>query len=159
MIEICTNNIYNGNLNEKNKNKISRSEYWKLFTDDLKKYCDIKITIKERQDSLDKVQKEVTSLNKQKQDVSNYLQIAISFINSIISKISYYKGFMDHHKDINDKINLSSRSLNPFIIIIYNIGKDKDNNDNESKQDKISCIIKWVPKNFQIMNVIHKIYR
>ena len=42
---------------------------------------------------------------------------------------------MDHHKDISNKINLSSRSLTPPIIIIYtNSGKDKDDDDdNESK--------------------------
>ncbi len=39
-------------------------------------------------------------------------------------------GFMDHAKDINDKIFLSSRSLNPPIIIIYtNSRKDKDYDD------------------------------
>jgi hypothetical protein len=140
LVETCSNNIYIGNQNENTKNKISRSEHWKLFTDDLKKYSDIKIAIKERQDNLEKVQKEVNELNKQKQDISNCLQISISFINAINSKISYYKGFMDnhHHKDISNKINLSSRSWNPSIIIIYtNSGKDKDDDDdNESKQDR-----------------------
>ncbi len=97
LVETCSNNINTNTLNENTKNKISRSEHWKLFTDDLKKYSDIKIAIKERQDNLEKVQKEVNELNKQKQDISNYLQISISFINAINSKISYYKGFMDHH--------------------------------------------------------------
>ncbi len=139
LVETCSNNINIGNQNENTKDKISRSEHWKLFTDDLKKYSDIKIAIKERQDGLEKIQKEVNELNKQKQDVSNNLQILISFINAINSKISYYKGFMDHHhKDISDKINLASRSLTTPIIIIYtNSGKDKDDNDyNESKEDK-----------------------
>jgi hypothetical protein len=137
LVETCSNNINTGTLNENTKNKISRSEHWKIFTDDLKKYSDIKIAIKERQDNLEKVQKEVNELNKQKQDFSDYLQILISFINAMNSKISYYKGFMDHHhKDISDNINLLSRSLTPPIIIIYaNLGKDKEDNDDniESK--------------------------
>jgi hypothetical protein len=135
LVETCSNNINTGTLNENTKNKISRSEHWKIFTDDLKKYSDIKIAIKERQDNLEKVQKEVNELNKQKQDFSDYLQILISFINAMNSKISYYKGFMDHHhKDINDKINLLSRSLNPPIIIIYtNSGKDKEDNDDDDE--------------------------
>ena len=126
LVETCSNNINIGDQNENTKYKISRSEHWKLFTDDLKKYSDIKIAIKERQDGLEKIQKEVNELNKQKQDVSNNLQILISFINAINSKISYYKGFMDHHhKDISDKINLASQSLTTPIIIIYtNSGKD-----------------------------------
>ena len=119
LVETCSNNINIGDQNENTKYKISRSEHWKLFTDDLKKYSDIKIAIKERQDGLEKIQKEVNELNKQKQDVSNNLQILISFINAINNKISYYKGFMDHHhKDISDKINLASRSLTTPIIII-----------------------------------------
>ncbi len=52
LVETCSNNINTNILNENTKNKISRSEHWKLLTDDLKKYSDIKIAIKERQDNL-----------------------------------------------------------------------------------------------------------
>ncbi len=90
LIEISTNNIDNVTENKNTNKNISRSEYWKLFIDDLKKYGNIRVAIKERQDSLDRLQKEVNELNKQKQDVSYYLQISISFINAINSKISYY---------------------------------------------------------------------
>ncbi len=43
LIEICINNTDIDNKNENTKNKISRSEYWKIFTDDLKIYGDIKV--------------------------------------------------------------------------------------------------------------------
>ena len=59
---------------------------------ELKKYGDIKVAIKEQQENHEKLQKEVNYLNKQKQEIINYLQIIISFINTINSKISYYKG-------------------------------------------------------------------
>jgi hypothetical protein len=132
LVETCSNNIYMDNQNENTKNKISRSEHWKLFTDDLKKYNDIKIAIKERQDNLEKIQKGVTELNKQKQEISIQCQIAITLINTINNKISYYKGFIDHYKDFNDKTNLPSRfSSVPVFIIVY---KNTGNND-ESKED------------------------
>jgi hypothetical protein len=132
LVETCSNNIYIDTLNENTKNKISRSEHWKLFTDDLKKYSDIKIAIKERQGNLENVQKEVNELNKQKQEISIQCQIAISLINTINNKISYIKGFMDHYKAFNDKTNLPSRfSSVPVFIIVY---KNTGNND-ESKED------------------------
>jgi hypothetical protein len=131
LVETCSNNIYMDNQNENTKNKISRSEHWKLFTDDLKKYNDIKIAIKERQDNLEKIQKGVNDLNKQKQEISIQCQIAITLINTINNKISYIKGFIDHYKDF-DKTNLPSRfSSVPVFIIVY---KNTGNND-ESKED------------------------
>ena len=41
---------------------------------------------------------------------------------------------MDHYKDLNNKINLSSRFSHPVIFLIYNnTGKDNDDNNNEIK--------------------------
>ncbi len=60
------NNIDIDNKNENTKNKISRSEYWKIFTDGLKRYGDIKVAIKEQQAIYEKIYKEVNQLNEQK---------------------------------------------------------------------------------------------
>ncbi len=107
------------NKNENTKNKISRSEYWKIFTDDLKRYGDIKEAIKEHQAIYEKMQKEGNHLNEQKQEITNYIQTAISFINAINNEISYYKGRLDYSKNLNNRINLSSSFLQPFIFIVY----------------------------------------
>jgi hypothetical protein len=133
-----SSNEYQNEINHKEKNKgnsiNNRSESWKILIEDLKKYGDIKIAIKEQRENLDKIQKETNYLHKQKQDVNNYLQIVISFINTINSKISYDAGLLNHLKNINNKINLSSRFSNPLIILVYkNAGKD---NDQENKEDK-----------------------
>jgi hypothetical protein len=66
-------------------NKISRSELWKLFINELQKYSDIKLAIKAQQDSLDRIQKKVNDLNKQN-NMLDYLQLAISVINKIMMK-------------------------------------------------------------------------
>ena len=106
----------------------SRSEYWKLLADELKKYGDIRLAIKEQHENHGKLQIEVNHLIKQKQEVSAYLQRATSFINAINNQISYYKGFMDQfNTDLNRRISLSSGFSRPFILIVNkNKGKDKD---------------------------------
>jgi hypothetical protein len=146
IVDFYANNIdfsnssveYQNEIIHKEKNKDNsinnRSESWKILIDELKKYGNIKIAIKEQRENLDRIQKETNYLHKQKQDVNNYLQIVISFINTINSKISCYAGLLDHLKNINNKINLSSRFYNPLIILVYkNTGKD---NDEENKEDK-----------------------
>ncbi len=61
--------------------------------------------MKKQQEKHDKLQKEVNYLNKQKQEISTQYQIAISFINTISTKISYCKGFMDNYKkDLDNKL-------------------------------------------------------
>jgi hypothetical protein len=117
-----------------NGNKItSRSEYWKLLTDELKKYGSTRSAIKAQQENHYRLQKEVNDLNKQKQELSAYLQIATSYINAINNQISYYKGFMDQfNRDLNHRINLSSKFLHPFILIVNkNDEKDKDGVENQ----------------------------
>jgi len=49
--------------------------------------------IKEQQKSHDKLQRQINHLDKQKQAILKYLQIAIPFINAINNKIYYLKGF------------------------------------------------------------------
>ena len=140
LVEVCSNdatvtNNYNTNIeniknNDKEEKISNRSEYWRSLTDELKKYRDIKSAIKDQLEKRDKIQKEVNDLNNQKQEILNYCQIAISLINTINNKISYFKGFMDYfNKDWNNKINAYSRSFLPsFTFLIYiNCNKKSDN--------------------------------
>ena len=120
-----------------NGNRItSRSEYWKILADELKKYGNIRLAIKEQQENHDRLQKEVNHLTKQKQELSAYFQIATSFINAINNQISYYKGFMDQfNRDLNHRINLSSSFSHPFILIVNkNAEKDKDGAGNQDDE-------------------------
>jgi hypothetical protein len=122
LVQVCTksnidfSNSKIGNQNQDittkyrntNDSKV-KSEYWKLWINDLKKYGDIKEAVKEYQVNVEKLQKEVYNLDKQKQESINFLQTVPSFINAINNEISYHKGFIDQIKDQKNNINLSSR--------------------------------------------------
>ena len=61
-----------------NNNKItnssnSRSEYWKTLIEELKKYENIKVALREQQASRDNLQKQVNYRDKQKQELLKYL--------------------------------------------------------------------------------------
>ena len=115
-----------------------RSKYWKSFIDQLEKLQDIKLSIKEQMDYQNKIQKEVNDLEKQKKEISIQCHIAVALINTINTKISYFKGFMDaYNSDRKNKINSSSR-LSPlpfFIIVNKNTGKEKDDVDELNKEE------------------------
>jgi hypothetical protein len=121
-----------------NNNKItnssnSRSEYWKTLIEELKKYENIKVALREQQASRDNLQKQVNYLDKQKQELLKYLEMAISIIYTINNTAYYYKGFTDQfNKDLNYRNNSLSSSLSsklpiPFIFIINNDNKDIKN--------------------------------
>ncbi len=94
--------------------------------------------MKDQQEKHDKLQKEVVDLDKQKQDLANYLQIAISVIKSLNQRILYCKGFLDRNTNINNnKINLASQFSipSPIFIICDTTGKGKDDDGEETKDD------------------------
>ena len=134
------------NNNRVTNSNSSRSEYWKTLIEELKKYENIKVAIKEKQKSHDNLQKQINYLDKQKQEILKYLQMAISIIYTINNTVYYYKGFTDQfNKDLNYRNNSMSSSLsrlfNPFIFIINNnnndMKKDKEEgDDNAEKKDK-----------------------
>ncbi len=149
LLEAHTNNntvFSNDDSNNNNENIIkesrkenttnNRSEYWKLLTAELKKYGDIKLAMKNQLEKHDKLQKQVNDLNKQKEENLAFLQLSISFLNTINQRISYCKGFWDQYNNISNKINLSSRLLDPLpIFIICDSTKKGKNDEEETKGD------------------------
>jgi hypothetical protein len=158
LIEICISYSFSNNSNEHVSSSISsqnvkdkhidkriiiksRSECWIDLIDELKKYKSIKIAIKKQQESHDKLQRQIHHLDKQKQEILKYLQIAIPFINAINNKFYYLRGFSDQFKGLNYRNNNSSSRLPiPFIFIINNndIKKDryKDNIEKGKESQK-----------------------
>jgi biotin operon repressor len=150
LVEVCTksNNIdfsnsKIGNQNENFTTKYRRntddskvkSEYWKMWINDLKRYGDIKAAVQKYQINAEKLQKRVYNLDKQKQESTNYIQTASSFINSLNNEISYYKGFIDQIQDQKNKINLSSRvSLVPIFILVNKNSERDDERDDENNR-------------------------
>lgn len=134
------------NIEDKDTNKRiiikSRSEYWNELIEELKKYENIKVAIEKQQENQDKLQKQITHLERQKQEILRYLQISFSFINAINNKIYYFKEFADFfNKDqrFRNNSSLLSISSNPLILIINNnndIKKDRENNTEKGKENK-----------------------
>jgi hypothetical protein len=107
-----------------------RIENWKSLIDDLKRYGEIKLVIKEEQVKRDMIKKEIDDLDTQKRAISKQCQNGISFLNEINNKMFYFKGLIEHYnKDIDNKIKTSSRFSvpSPIFIIYNNIGKEEDN--------------------------------
>ncbi|HXT83388.1 MAG TPA: hypothetical protein VN704_03510 [Verrucomicrobiae bacterium] len=120
-----------------NKKDIIMSEYWKLFTDNLKRYTDIHFAIKDQQAIYEKKKKEISYLDEQKQKISKYIQTTISIINTLNNQISYYKGQVDSFKNLNKRINLPSIFLQPFILIAFE-NKVNDKNDNNKDNNQLN---------------------
>ena len=98
------NNTDISNKKENTKNDINRSEYWKSFIDGLKRYGDIYLALREQQAIYKKMKKEFNYLDEQKQEISKYIQTAISFINTLNNQISYYKGHLDSIRNLKELI-------------------------------------------------------
>jgi hypothetical protein len=147
LVEICTINTDFSNsglglhskhssqgTNNNNGNIItSRSEYWKQLIDDLKKYGNIKLAIKDQQEKRDVITKEIDELNKQKQEISVQCQNGIYFIEELYYKMAYFKEFTNRiNKDLDNKIKVSSKSSGPLPIFIICNSSEK----NKEKEDK-----------------------
>ena len=139
LVEVCSNdpvlkNSDSSRENSNDKKVSSRSEYWRLLTDKLKKYKDIESAIKDQIEEKEKIQKEVNDLDKQQQEILKFCQVAISLINILNIKMSYFKGFTDHFiKDRVNRINEFSKSLSSNIFLIY-INNSKKNNEEKEEQ-------------------------
>ena len=139
LVEVCSNdpvlkNSGSSRENSNDKKVSSRSEYWRLLTDKLKKYKDIESAIKDQIEEKEKIQKEVNDLDKQQQEILKFCQVAISLINILNIKMSYFKGFTDHFiKDRVNRINEFSKSLSSNIFLIY-INNSKKNNEEKEEQ-------------------------
>ena len=75
-------------------------------------------------------------MNKQQKEILNFCQVAISLINTLNVKMSYFKEFTDPFiKDRVNRINEFSRYLSSNIFLIY-INNSKKNNEEEEKEEK-----------------------
>ena len=123
-------NNSNGNING------NRTEYWKSFINQLKKLGDVNLSVNEQQGILEKINKEITDLNKQKQELSIQCQTAISFTNIMTKQVYYFSELIDHYyKTIYKKIKTPS-TLSPLPINIIYINFDKQDKDNKEEDGK-----------------------
>ena len=114
------------------------SEYWKQLIDDLKKYGNIKLAIKEHLEKRDKVKEEIDDMQKQKQGISVQCQNGIYFIKELYYKMTYFKEFMNLiNKELDNKIKASSKISDflPIFIICNNSDKNKEKGDNKDNRN------------------------
>jgi hypothetical protein len=71
-------------------------EIWKSLMDGLKRYGGLKLAIKKESENLHRVKLETQGLNKQKQGIWAYCQLASFLTNAMDSKISYFRGLADY---------------------------------------------------------------
>jgi hypothetical protein len=122
------------NINDGNSN--NRTKIWKSFIEYLEKFRDIQLQIKEQIENLNKIKKELDFLNKQKQEVTAYLQVAISFINEINHRISYLKGFINNFDNDIKKIYISPRYSPLLLVFITYTNIQKEEKEDEKKDKK-----------------------
>jgi hypothetical protein len=147
LVEECTNNSTvsargnpdaDGNKeNDRNKDKASnRLEQLKSLTDDLKKLGGIKAALGEQAKNLERLNHEIQSLNRQKQELIDYCNNAISIINDANNKISYLNGFTDHLKnDLGGKKKVIPWVSPLFIILINKDSKEGGAGEGEGEGD------------------------
>ncbi len=112
-----------------NNNGSNRAEHWKSFIEKLRKLGEINSSIKEQQETLERIKKEIIELNKQKQDRSSQCQTAVSFIGLITKQIHYFNGLIDYHYNTATKRSrfippLSPLLINLICVNLYNQHKD-----------------------------------
>jgi hypothetical protein len=115
------------------------NEKWscRFLIDGLKRHGGIKLAIKEQTKKRDRIKEEIRDLNKQKQEVLIYCQIAIALTTGIINyNISYFKGLMDHY--LNELIHnkIKSTSLSPMLIFVIYDNKSNHKKEEEEEGDK-----------------------
>jgi uncharacterized protein YoxC len=97
----------------------------KSLTDDLKKFGGIKAALGEQAKNRERLNHEIQGLNRQKQELIDYCNNAISIINDTNNKISHLNGFTDHLKnDLSDKKKVIPWVSPLFIILINKDSKE-----------------------------------
>jgi hypothetical protein len=105
----------------------------KSFMENLRKLGNINSSIKEQQETLEKIRREIMDLNKQKQDLSTQCQTAVSFIGLMAKQIHHFNWLVDHYYNtLTKKIEASTSTLSPLLINLIYV-----NLNNLHKDDKI----------------------
>jgi hypothetical protein len=140
VINFANNNFYLDYQNEstinENQTKVTdKTFYWKMFIAKLKELGSINSAIRDQKLELNQIEKEATKLKHQKHDLDTQYRNEVCLLNYISTQISYLVGFSNHlYKDINKKINASSRLSILYINLIYvnsSSGSDKDDKAKE----------------------------
>ncbi|MGN6630113.1 MAG: hypothetical protein ACTHKJ_09625 [Candidatus Nitrosocosmicus sp.] len=121
-------------LSEINNNN-TRSRFWKSVVDQLVQIQDMNLDLQKQQENYSKLQKKVSELNVQRQDIYNQCQNALYLFLNINNRVSLYREFIDYlNKDIERRINSMTKSL-PLFILIENKNTENKNKD-EPAEDK-----------------------
>ncbi len=110
--------------------------FWISLTGDIKRYGGLKLAVKGQSEKLQKIKKEIGDSDKQRQDVLAYCQIAISIANAINSKISYFRGLMDHYLNERTRIETKPATYSPVLIFVVYDGKAGGGNGEKEKGEK-----------------------
>ena len=123
-----------GNLSEINNNN-TRSRFWKSIVDQLAQIQDMDLELKKQQESYAKLQKKVSDLNIQRQEIYKQCQNALYLLMNINNRLFFYKEFINYlNNDIEKKL-YSITKYSPLIIFIQN-KNTKNKNEDEPAEDK-----------------------
>ena len=125
------------NGSNSDSNGSNRAEHWKSFIENLRKLGNINSSIKKHQETLEKTRREISDLDKQKQDLSSQCQTAVSFIGLIAKHIHHFNGLVDYYYNTaTKKIRASSPTLSPLLINLMYVNLDNQHKDDKAEDGK-----------------------
>jgi hypothetical protein len=107
-----------GDTKDNKGNEPDDTGFWKSLTAELKMYGGIKLAIKEQSEKLEGIKQEISDSKKQKQEVLDYCQLAISISNILSSEICYLKGLMDHYCNEYAGSKTKPATSSPMLIFV-----------------------------------------
>ena len=132
----AVNGINTNNNNNSNSN--NRADYWKSFIENLRNLGNISSSIKEQQETHEKIKKETNELNRQKQDLSTQCQTAVYFIGLMAKHIHHFNWLIDYYYNTaTKKVKTSSPTLSPLLINLIYVSMVNHHKDDKTKDEKI----------------------
>ncbi len=124
---ISLSNDYKHNIKPESgiQQNTEKSEFWKILTEELKKFGDITLATREKSKKLEEIYKEICELKIQKQELTNYCENANAILNNLNSKISYLNGYINYlGNGVSNKIKAFQR-LPPLFVFFINSNTEK----------------------------------
>jgi hypothetical protein len=113
-VTLLNDYMLNAGLELENTQHKQKPNFLKVLNEELKKYGDINSAITVKSEQVEKMDKEIGCLNKQKLELTSYCNNAKSAVNCMNNKISYLEGCI--HSLAN---NLNNRPKpNPWILML-----------------------------------------